>query len=335
MSIPSFLTTLVLVLPLLFRPDGDADSQSTANQNLGSTPNLVLATVKNPYMALTAEDHQPHGDVENPKQWHAFALVGTDKFFASHLTNLGMEVHKYHLIAELSLPDSERSRLVEEIKRYPDDSFFVANLFPDDSIGSGDDPMNLPELASGRRSSFKGNVWRGIPNKPVYDDWPWRGVQPILSNVPITIKRVVYFAPFAESMNHSDRLSYLLFGSGAEAHLVHLQTKHGSEPDYDHVVTLTKAPDWLEPDLLEAGVVVDLPYKPRFGDDQDRAQGVRCATPLKDGSETDVRYRGASPVRRITISKNKWFCTRIANMPDENRRAPCEEFNQQACGSEP
>ena len=101
------------------------------------------------------------------------------------------------------------------------------------------------------------------------------------------------------------------------------------EPDYDHVASLKEAPGWLASDLLEAGVVIDLPDKPRFGDDEDRARGVRCTAPFEGGTETDVRYRGAAPVRRIAIGDNKWFCTRIANNPD-----PCKEFNERACGSE-
>jgi hypothetical protein len=85
----------------------------------------------------------------------------------------------------------------------------------------------------------------------------------------------------------------------------------------------------LETDLLEAGVIVDLPDKPRFGDDEDRRKGVRCATPFEDGTEVDVRYRGADSIRRIKIGTNKWFCTRIANKPD-----PCKEVNERVCGSE-
>jgi hypothetical protein len=96
------------------------------------------------------------------------------------------------------------------------------------------------------------------------------------------------------------------------------------------VANLKEVPGWLETDLLEAGVIVDLPDKPRFGDDEDRRRGVRCATPFEDGAEVDVRYRGEDPTsKRITIGINKWFCTRIANKPD-----PCKEVNERACGSE-
>lgn len=320
---PSSAMPFALIIPLVFSAPGSAASPSP--------PSESLAAQLNPY-ALSKEykcgDDHPKDYVENHHLYHAFVLLGTETLLASHITNLCMEVHRYQFIVEISLPEPYRSQLMEERKRYPTDSFFMANLLPDDA-GSASDPMNLPELAGVLRTSFKGNVWRGIPNQPEYNYWPWAGVTPLLSNIPITIKRIVHFTPFSEVMNHPDRLSYLLFGSGTEAHLVHLQTMQGREPDYDHVVSLKTAPEWLAPDLLEAGVVVDLPDKPRFGDDTDKRRGVRCETPVKDGAEIGVRYRGVDPDKRVTIDKSTWFCTRIANKPD-----PCVEVNERACGSE-
>jgi len=321
MSVPSFSASVVLFVSLLILGSSISAGQNSVQDSGGSSELGLVA--KDPY-GLTSSCFS------NPlpaRSWHAFVLVGTETFFASHITNLCMEVHKYQFIIKVSLPENYRSTLIEERKRHPADSFFVSNLFPDDSIGSRSDPMNLPDLAAGRRTSFVGNIWRGIPNKPAYNDWPWRGVQPILSNVPISIQRVVHFVPFSHSTDHPERLNYLLFGSGAEAHMVHLQTTHGSEPDYDHVVSLGEVPKWLPNDLLEAGAAVDLPDKPRFGNDKDRARGVRCAPPFQNETEINVRYRGEDP-RSIKIGTNKFFCTRIANNPD-----PCQEVNEQACGS--
>src|SRR5262249_16434691 len=149
---------------------------------------------------------------DGTRAWHAFVLLGTETFFASHITNLCMEIHKYQLILELSLPEPYRSTLIEERRRHPDDSYFISNIWPDDSYQdhhtwSKSDPMNLPELASGLRTSLIANVWRGIPNLPEYTEWPWKGVVPILGNIPVTVKRVVFFEPFSHSMNHPDRLT--------------------------------------------------------------------------------------------------------------------------------
>jgi hypothetical protein len=66
----------------------------------------------------------------------------------------------------------------------------------------------------------------------------------------VTIERVVYFRHFSMSFQPPDPLTYVLFGFGDEAHMTNCQTK---EPDFDHIVSLAEAPDWLppfyEPDL--------------------------------------------------------------------------------------
>ena len=317
-----------LIIPLLFLLNSDGGGRIAA-PTTASPPERTIAQIS-PYVPLTEQGFHPKSNgVTNGRAWHAFALVGTETFFASHITNLFMEIHKYQLVIEISLPEPYRSKLIEERKKYPGDSFFLANVIEDPVLGTDEsDPLNLPELTAGLRTSFIGNVWHGIPNKPAYKGWPWWGVQPVLSNVPINVKRVVHFVPFSASMNHPDRLSYLLFGAGDEAHLMHIQTMHGDEPDFDHVASLKEAPDWLAADLLEAGAVIDLPDQQRFGDEKDKTRGVRCASPFENGTKVDVRYRGIEPRRSITIGNNKWFCTRIANRPD-----PCKDVNTRACGS--
>jgi hypothetical protein len=39
--------------------------------------------------------------------------------------------------------------------------------------------MTVPELQSGARRYFSGDVFLGLPNKPHYDDWPWKQQKPI------------------------------------------------------------------------------------------------------------------------------------------------------------
>lgn len=237
----------------------------------------------------------------------------------------------YQLIIEISLPEPYRTTLIEERKKYPGDSFFVANALPDPKLGTDGDAMNLPRVAAGLRTSFMGNVWHGIPNKPEFKGWPWKGVKPLISNVEISIKRIVHFMPFSSSMNHPDRLSYLLFGAGDEAHLMYIQTMHGKEPDFEHVASLEEVPDWLPADLLKAGAVIDLPDQERFGSIEDEKRGVRCASPFADRTTIEVRYRGLEPKpprRSVAIGNNKWFCTRSGNIPD-----PCKDLNTRACGT--
>ena len=124
-------------------------------------------------------------------------------------------------------------------------------------------------------------------------------------------------------MNYPATLTYLLFGSWNEAHMVHYQTK---EPDYDHMASLRAAPSWLANDMLAAGVIIDLPDVPRVGTGE-KAEGVRCTSPFEDNATIQVRYRGAGPRRPVTVDHTYWFCTRICNFID-----PCEQYKS-PCGS--
>jgi hypothetical protein len=91
---------------------------------------------------------------------------------------------------------------------------------------------------------------------------------------------------FSMSFQPPDPLTYVLFGFGDEAHMTNCQTK---EPDFDHIVSLAEAPDWLPLHQLESGVHVTIDGK------QDL---IPCSNPLPKPSsgdptpECNVRYRG-------------------------------------------
>ncbi len=274
------------------------------------------------------EENDPYCDppqerVLNLPHYHAFILLGKEQLFASHLSQLFCEIHMYQFVVEVSLPESARSAFVKEREAHPGDSYFLANAMPDSKVGTtADDPMTLPELAGRLRTSFAGNIFRGIPYQQKYEHWPWDGVRPVLSDIPVNVVRIVHFRPFAATMNYPDTLTYLLFGAGSEAHIVHYQTKM---PDYDHMASLKAAPSWLANDMLAAGVMVDLPDVPRLGASE-QATGVRCTNPFEDGATVQVRYRSAGPGRPVTIGHSYWFCTRVCNNPD-----PCTQYKP--CGS--
>ena len=263
----------------------------------------------------------PKEHVFNLPHYHAFALLGKERLFASHLTQLWCEVHKYQFIFEVSLPELLHSAIIKERALHPRHSYFLANALLNSKLGSTrDDPMTVPELAAGLRTSFIGNVFRGLPYEEEYAHWPWEGVRPVFANIPVSIKRIVHFRPFSETMNYPETLTYLLFGGWNDAHIVHYQTK---EPDFDHMASLLAAPSWLDSSMLEAGVLIDLPDVPRSG------ATVRCTSPFEDGATIQVRYRGAGPHRPITIERTHWFCTKICNSDD-----PCSQYKF-ACDNSP
>ena len=258
-----------------------------------------------------------NGNVNDPPDFHAFALVGHKTLFASHLTMFMMDEHAFQFLIEVSLPEPERSKLAKLQKDFPHDSFFLGNVQEDEAVGEHQsDPMTISALASGLRKDFIGCVFHGIPDKPTYNEWPWVGVKPVLAEVPIRIERIVHFRPLVAALVQPDPLLYLLFGAGDEAHMVNFQTRY---PDVDHVLSLRGTPDWLPQEMLRASVIVDLPNRSRLGG---------CLNPIEDGSMVDVRYRGKDVPRMIHVDFSSWFCTKIVNMPDD----PCQTCTRR-CGT--
>lgn len=256
----------------------------------------------------------PHGVINMPHQ-HAFAMLGTGTLYLSHLTMYHTEEHKYQLVLEGRLPDWAMERYLKERAAHPEDSYFLGN--------SPSDLFIVPALPARERTAFLCDIFRGIPIKPYYDHWPWDGVTPVIANVPVVIERIVHYRLFAVNMNHPCTLSYLMFGAGNEAHMVNWQTK---EPDFDHVLSLAEAPDWLSQTQLKAGVSVDFPNIPRVPPSPPGAV-VHCINPLPKGSQQLVRYRGSSHPLPVKIGPTFWFCTKICNAND-----PCAGGNS-PCGS--
>lgn len=305
-----------------------AASTSSAGAGTGSPARAWSAPARGYSSDGAAHDHGgylPGDPSQNGREFHASALIGTETLFASHLTMLHHETHMYQLVMQLSLPEPWRSDFIAERKANPTDSYFIANALADPAIGNPvTDPMTVAEIASRMRTSFVGNIFRGIPYRDTYPSWPWEGVRPVLGNVPVVVDRIVHFHPFAWTMKHPETLVYILFGAGDEAHMVNLQTRM---PDFDHVLTLAERPTWLSEDLLRAGAFVDLVGVPRLGPDDVR-YNVRCENPIADGSSVSVRYRCTGPARPVSVGFTSWFCNKLTNNPN-----PCSHSTSK-CASE-
>lgn len=235
---------------------------------------------------------------------HAFVMTGSDTLFLCHLTQLHTECHMYQIVLRVRLPEYAMRIYLEEQKRHPGSTYFLANV--------DDDLFNLPDLQTQARTSFIGEFWQDIPDKPVYEYWPWRDETPVLANIDVQIERVVHYRHFDFNLNYPDSLTYFMFGAGSEAHLYHYQTK---EPDFDQVISLSKAPHWLPARQLEAGIHVNipaLPYRPKDAP-------VYCENPLVEHSYV-VQYNGLSklngkelPRYKINIGRNLWCSTKVTN----------------------
>ncbi len=203
---------------------------------------------------------------------HAFIMVGKKTLFLVHMTMFHMEEHCYQIVLHARLPPEEMKRFREWREQDPDQTYFLANL--------AESAFDVPQIASGKITSFMADVFKGIPPKDDYTEWPWTGQAPVIAKVRVTVERVVYFRHFDFNFEYPRDLTYVLFGAGDEAHMQSYQTK---EPDYDHVLSLTEAPAWLPETKLESAVTVNFPTMPN--------RPVRLANPLTH-KIYDVEYQG-------------------------------------------
>lgn len=267
--------------------------------------------------------------VYNPPHLHAFSLVGLDNVFAIHMTQYHHEVHKYQIAYKVDLPD----HVLEEYRRvrrnYPSDFIVMCN--------HAEDPFIIPNIPAGEKPTFRANIFQGMPTFPpsFLDDphfFPWdpvRVIRPIAGDFQARVERLVYFRMFAHHYQQPEIATYLLFGEGGEAHMTTLQTASLASgpfepdafgPDYDHVMTLKSAPDWLHPTLLKSGVVVTTPAV-RLRDAEGRPT-IPCASPFRDGETIEVLYRGMGPVRHVTVGHTTLCATGICN---SESMIPCSE----------
>jgi hypothetical protein len=248
-------------------------------------------------------EHGQGTGIGNVPDQHAFAMLGTDTLFLCHLTMFHMEGHMYQFVVEATLPDEAMQKYRAERRRNPLDTYFLGN--------SPQDLMTVPQLHGGTRSSFVADVFRGLPNLPVYEDWPWRHETPVLANITVTIRRVVYFRPFVFNIDYPQTLTYLIFGAGDEAHMTNYQSR---DPEFDHILSLAEVPGWVPAAELRSGILIDIPGIPRIPASSTGAK-THCVNPLKEGQHCEVRYRAdrrAAP-QSIMIGKTYWFCTRVIN----------------------
>lgn len=267
-------------------------------------------------------EHDPDGPpISNMAHQHAFTITGSETLFATHMTQYFNEMHKYQLVIRFSLPAEIATALRQVRAQYPRDLFVLAN---DDS-----DEFNVPSLAAGLRPTFTGNIFQGVPpfgpedeQDPHFFPWDLKRVRPVFAKIPVTVERSVYFRPFSHGEALPDTAHYLMFGRGAEAHMTNLQyapvagVRDGRMlfgPGYDHVLSLPRTPDWIAPDMLEAGIIVTVPSVPLRG--PDGAPRIPCGIPLPEGQQITLDYRGLprDPALTVTAGPSFFCATAVCN----------------------
>ena len=270
------------------------------------------------------KDTPPPGFVTNHPHQHAFVLVGDETVFGVHMTQYHHEEHKYQLVMRLTLPPEAKEKLDTARARNPADSFVLCN--------DKSDEFMVPQLASGEKATFRANLFQGLPPfteedeaDPHFFPWDLDRVIPLVPDIVVDVEHIVTFRPFAHHMPQPDYATFLLWGRGEEAHMTSLQTAHLASgkfepprfgPDYDLVMSLDKAPAWLDTPLLEAGIVVTVPalrlreYDELTGE---VTHTIPCGYPFEPGEQITLLYRGMGASHTVTAGHTPLAGTAVCN----------------------
>ena len=269
--------------------------------------------------------------IDNMRHQHAFVVVGGQQLFGVHMTQYHCELHKYQIIIKVSIDEEIRQQLAEVRSHAPRDTFVLVNqgyeLIVDELFGE----FSIPELANGTVRKFQGDIYQGLPPFPEEDvetdphfiPWKSKYVNPVFSDVEVTVEHIVLFRPFAHHTQLPPYGTYFLFGKGEEAHMTNLQTaalvSNALEPavfgpDYDHVLSLIGAPAWLDKPLLEAGIIITTP-KISLVDPVTGQPTIPCQNVFEEGESVEVLYRGMGETLRVTAGCTFLQFTGVCNGP--------------------
>lgn len=254
---------------------------------------------------------------------HAFICVGTHTLYLCHQIMSHMEGHNFELVLEVELPIEIKQKLLKD-RTDRGATHYFANiekftlewlaLNSSSSMNDNDEPL-----------TFHVDIWNEFPRHPkLMPPWLDESIEKFASNVPITVVRIVAQSHVNENTLGRIREEYHLFGEGKEAHIYHSVVRR---PDYDHIATLTSAPDWLSEEQLRNGVrisVVELGWS---------YDHTYCSCPLIDGRSYNALYFGIQEYRNhegknptsigpflFTVNKTWWYSTRVVNYIGKN---PC------------
>lgn len=189
------------------------------------------------------KDHKMEHEHEEPP--HNMMIVGEKSVFLSHLP-MFMTPHNFQVILEATFTSGGKN--VQEIYTKDRQSHRETKMYtlaPEESF-------KLPTLftpSPPSRNSFKGTILRGHLE---------RGGEKIegLTNIDVNVKRVVYAQKLGRGFDKSEKLTYLLFGSGQELFMAHVIAK---PPDFDQIlsVKISNAPSDEELKHFDRVVILD------------------------------------------------------------------------------
>lgn len=159
-----------------------------------------------------------------PQNPHRMMIVGEKSVYLSHLP-MFMSPHNFQVILEATFTNKGKS--VQEIYTRDRQSHAQTKMYTLDPK----EDFKLPSLFTPDpppRKTFKATVVRGHVE---------RGGHAIegLTNIDVTVKRVIFAATLSRGAEKPDKLNYILFGAGGELFLAHVVT---APPDFDQIISV-------------------------------------------------------------------------------------------------
>lgn len=263
--------------------------------------------------------HEGHSPGASPleigamRSQHAFFLVGDHHLFMVHMLNSWIDCHRYQVVLKVSLPSDVVAEWRRDQRRNPQDWYIVGNL--------QSDLLSLPDLHRRSVTTFRASLWRSWPKAEGTAHWPWSNEPPVVEDFLVTVERVVYFRRLDFNADYPRTASYVLFGEGTECHLNHQAVK---QPDYDHLVTLERAPRWVPASLLEAGIPVNFPDIPAVPGGHSCREALFMNPPFMLGQHF-VQYGGVERVWPIEVQRHVFFSTWPFNRSQQDEEwCPCQ-----------
>jgi hypothetical protein len=189
--------------------------------------------------------HNGH-PMEEPEEIppHNMMVIGEKSVYLSHLP-MFMEPHNFQVILEATFTSGGRplqELYTKDRQTHPQTKMY--SLSPTESF----ELTTLFTPTPPSRKSFKGTVIRGHLER--------KGKAAIkgLSNIDVSIKRVVYSQELGEGFDKSDTLRYILFGTGQELFLAHVVA---APPDFDQLLSV-KIRNPPTDEELKRGVSVEM-----------------------------------------------------------------------------
>jgi hypothetical protein len=192
--------------------------------------------------------HGGHGG-HGGSGFHGMMVVGKETVYLSHLpmftdpTHAVQAILKATFTAESGNPRSvyadDRERTGTKMYTLRPEKFVLSDLVSPDT---GQPPP---------RRSFRGTIFRGHFERT---DPP----TPILTDIVVEVKNVVYFRELDLDAQGLPQLGYLLFGKGDELFLAHLITR---PPDFDQILSVRVVGHEFTDEELRHGVLLTVPER--------------------------------------------------------------------------